>query len=71
MQGFPSRPKGLHKRLPLSSRIFTGMQHHLDHLQTYFSGEHRDDAPKSFALHGLRGAGKTQIAAKFTAQQKL
>jgi len=47
------------------------MQNHLDDLHAYFSSERRDDAPKSFALHGLRGAGKTQIAAKFAAQQKL
>src|SRR3984957_17045248 len=51
------------KRCPPPSRVFTGRQDILSQMHTYFStnlGECR-----VFVLHGLGGAGKSQIAFKF------
>ncbi|KAJ7876243.1 hypothetical protein B0H13DRAFT_2201073 [Mycena leptocephala] len=49
---------------PLPTRIFRGRQHILDTMSQYFSDNMRKKQG-IFLLHGLGGAGKTQIALKF------
>ncbi|KAJ7348124.1 hypothetical protein DFH08DRAFT_779415 [Mycena albidolilacea] len=49
---------------PLPSRIFHGRQAILDKMQQYFSQD-SDQQQLIYVLHGLGGAGKTQIALKF------
>ncbi|KAJ7822084.1 hypothetical protein B0H14DRAFT_3146484 [Mycena olivaceomarginata] len=51
---------------PPPSRIFQGRQAILDQMHQYFTNS--QDKQHIFLLHGLGGAGKTQIAYKFVAQ---
>ena len=51
------------KRCPPSAQTFTGRDDILAQMRQYFLNESRDQ--RIFVLHGLGGAGKTQIALKF------
>lgn len=59
-------PSKSRKYRPLSSPLFTGRQEILGRLENYFqvreAGQHQR---REFLLHGLGGAGKTQIMLKF------
>ena len=54
------------KHRPASSSLFTGREDVLNRLENYFeprgTGRHRR---REFLLHGLGGAGKTQLMLKF------
>ncbi|KAF8598774.1 FabD lysophospholipase-like protein [Ceratobasidium sp. AG-I] len=51
-------------RCPLPSRAFTGREDILNQMNSYFLGSESFER-RLFVLHGLGGAGKTQLALKF------
>ena len=59
------------KRQPLSSALFTGRIEILNKLESFFEartpGHH---SRREFLLHGMGGAGKTQLALKFAERCK-
>ncbi|KAF8594629.1 TPR-like protein, partial [Ceratobasidium sp. AG-I] len=56
-------------RCPPPSRVFTGRQNILDQMDSYFSQAVSLER-RLFVLHGLGGAGKTQLALKFVQSHK-
>lgn len=62
----PPNLKSITNNCPLPSRIFHGRQIILDRMHSYFLQDFGKQ--KIFLLHGLGGAGKTQIALKFIAK---
>ncbi|KAJ7257645.1 hypothetical protein C8J57DRAFT_1721026 [Mycena rebaudengoi] len=62
----PPTLKSITNNCPLPSRIFHGRQIVLDRMHSYFLQDFGKQ--KIFLLHGLGGAGKTQIALKFIAK---
>lgn len=59
------------KYQPLSSTLFTGREDFLSELEEFFTdqgpGQH---LRREYLLHGMGGAGKTQIALKFAEQHR-
>ena len=54
------------KRQPVPSALFTGRTAFLGTIEQYFSKRDHGLRPRrEFLLHGMGGAGKTQLALKF------
>ena len=51
------------KICPLPVKYFTGQKKILDKMSQYFDSDHKSQ--HIFVLHGLGGAGKSQLAFKF------
>ena len=56
------------KLCPLSVASFIGRKHILDKMRAYFDTE--NTSQRIFVLHGLGGAGKSQLAFKFIEESK-
>ena len=52
-----------HKICPLPVKSFIGQKDILDKMSQYFDSDHKSQ--HVFVLHGLGGAGKSQLAFKF------
>lgn len=65
----PRQPSLRIGRCPPPSRMFTGRQDILDQMDTYFSKSASLER-RLFVLHGLGGAGKTQLALRFIQKHK-
>ncbi|KAF8594387.1 hypothetical protein BDV93DRAFT_515829 [Ceratobasidium sp. AG-I] len=65
----PKQPNTRIGRCPPPSRVFTGRQDILDQMDSYFSTPASLER-RLFVLHGLGGAGKTQLALKFVQSHK-
>lgn len=60
------QPAFRNKGPPRPSPKFTGRKRYLDHLHEFFLAHTSlQDANRVFVLHGMGGAGKTQICLKF------
>ncbi|KAG8527342.1 uncharacterized protein KY384_007494 [Bacidia gigantensis] len=58
------------KRCYLSSPLFTGRADHLKRMKEYFGPRnHTERRRREFLLHGMGGAGKSQLALKFAEDQ--
>ena len=51
--------------MPLPSQIFTGHEDYLEKLGQYFHRRDQFHPRRHFLLHGMGGAGKTQICLQF------
>ncbi|KAJ7624862.1 P-loop containing nucleoside triphosphate hydrolase protein [Roridomyces roridus] len=64
VEGVFELPNNVTRNCPLPSRLFCGRQYILEKMQKYFLQDGLQKQ-KVFLLHGLGGAGKTQVALKF------
>lgn len=70
-QKAPILPNVSHKITPLSSRKFTGRKRYLDLLKAFFAAKSNEPTRRRhFLLHGLGGAGKSQICIKFVEESE-
>jgi hypothetical protein len=69
--GQGQQPRASYKMMPPSSPFFTGRETYLDILRLHFSQQLGEiHARRYFLLHGMGGAGKTQICLKFIEQNE-
>lgn len=71
LQMAPVIPNVSYKIMPSSSRQFTGRRKYLDRLKAFFASMPDEPAQRRhFLLHGLGGAGKSQLCIKFVEEAR-